>query len=67
MCEWSVLNGHGAIRVSRKKYDSLAKWAHRQRTMYKKSLNGEKISLPKETIEERIEKLKKAGFLFELG
>ena len=28
--------------------------------------NGEKIRLPKEAIEERIEKLKKAGFVFEL-
>jgi hypothetical protein len=65
MCEWIALNGHGAIRRSLKQYDSLAEWAHRQRTMYKKYLNGEKIGLPKET-EERMEKLKRAGFVFEL-
>jgi hypothetical protein len=67
MCEWIALNGHGAIRVSRKKFYSLAKWVRRQREMYKKDLNGEKIGLPKEAIEKRIEKLERAGFVFELG
>jgi hypothetical protein len=66
MCEWIALNDHGAIRVSKKQYSSLATWAQRQREMYKKYSNGEKIRLPKEAIEKRIEKLKKAGFVFEL-
>ena len=66
MSEWIALNGHGAIRVSKKQYSSLATWAQRQREMYKKYLNREKIRLPKEAIEERIEKPKKAGFVFEL-
>jgi hypothetical protein len=65
MCEWISLNGHGAIRASKKKYNSLARWAQYQRQMYKKYLKGEKIGLPKET-EERMEKLKRAGFVFDL-
>jgi hypothetical protein len=65
MCEWIALNGHSAVPWGKRGNDSLAIWAHRQRTMYKKYLNGEKIGLPKET-EERMEKLKRAGFVFEL-
>ena len=66
MCEWIALNGHGAIRRSSKQCNSLADWARGQRQMYKKYLNGEKIGLPKEAIETRIEKLERAGFVFEL-
>lgn len=63
--EWIARNGHGAIYLT-KKHDPLETWAVRQRNMYKKYLTGEKIGLPSKTVEERIFKLKEAGFVFDL-
>jgi hypothetical protein len=62
MCEWIALNGHGAIHTT--KSCTLAAWARHQQQMYQKYLKGEKIRLPKETIEDRIEKLIRVGFVF---
>jgi hypothetical protein len=64
LCEWIALNGHGGIPGN--KSDPLENWVFVQRKMYKKYLNGEKIGLPKETIEERIKRLERVGFVFEL-
>ena len=61
---WVAKNGHGAIYLT-KKHESLGTWAVRQRNMYKKYIEGTKIGLPKKTVNERIDKLKEAGFVFE--
>ena len=65
LCEWIAVNGHGAIRQG-KEYDTLERWANYQRQLFRRYLNGEKIRLPKETIEGRIEKLESVGFVFQL-
>ncbi|KAL3800310.1 hypothetical protein HJC23_003606 [Cyclotella cryptica] len=62
LCEWIAMNGHGAIRRRRKSYDPLEGWAEMQRRNYVKYLNGVKTSLT----EDRIEKLNRAGFVFQL-
>eukprot|EP00970_Alexandrium_tamarense_P008014 scaffold1538_cov190-Alexandrium_tamarense.AAC.7 len=63
VCDWIALNGHGAIRQrGAGQYDPLARWADRQRSHYKKFLNGEKSTL---TVE-RVEKLNRIGFVWEV-